>query len=506
MRGPLRFITLSMVIFSEAFYNDGSIFSKARNSFLTTTKYVSDPEHRAKRVVNISKNTDVTFCKAFWFLAESELMQYLPSVVAQSVAVCKVINIPTEQLTITSGDREINVPIPNAHVGSKPVHVRLISHVAREGMVGEGRSSKLAPPSRGLLIHCHGGGFVAQSSKSHETYLRQWAKELNVPILSIDYSLAPGAPYPRGLEDVLYAYCWALKNCHVLGSTGERIVVAGDSAGANLLTAMTLKCIDLGIPKPHGLFLAYVPMFLNFIPSPARLLSKMDPLLPFGFLARCIKAYIGSGESSTHMNGRAASPDTESFEEISESDLVELQAHKSPTSEMSDTLTYASLTSQVDDQRDVSKDNSSEPETSQRFDLLDKFVLDSDTDTDGTKIAVVTSKDKVQTVEPESLFNTTVQGRVSNFVSKWKGKMTNLVRPNSSAASILDIEREHSLLDELSFPIPNDPYLSPILASDDVLKQFPNTHILVGYVFCTILSLNINLEIITDRSFGSLFG
>lgn len=41
--------------------------------------------------------------------------------------------------------------------------------------------------------------------------------------------------------------------------------------------------------------------------------------------------------------------DTESFEEISESDLLELQAHKSPISDTSDTLTYGSLTSNVDE-------------------------------------------------------------------------------------------------------------------------------------------------------------
>lgn len=62
---------------------------------------------------------------------------------------------------------------------------------------------------------------MAQSSKSHECYLRQWAKDIDVPILSVDYSLAPQAPYPRALEEVTYAYCWALKNCHLLGSTGK---------------------------------------------------------------------------------------------------------------------------------------------------------------------------------------------------------------------------------------------------------------------------------------------
>lgn len=68
---------------------------------------------------------------------------------------------------------------------------------------------------------------MAQSSRSHETYLRQWALALDCPILSIDYSLAPEAPYPRALEEAFYAYCWALENVTLLGATGERIILAG---------------------------------------------------------------------------------------------------------------------------------------------------------------------------------------------------------------------------------------------------------------------------------------
>lgn len=84
------------------------------------------------------------------------------------------------------------------------------------------------PLSDGLIIHCHGGGFVAQSSRSHEVYLRSWAVQLGVPILSIDYSLAPEAPYPRALEEVLYAYGWALKHAStLLGSRARKVIFAG---------------------------------------------------------------------------------------------------------------------------------------------------------------------------------------------------------------------------------------------------------------------------------------
>lgn len=51
----------------------------------------------------------------------------------------------------------------------------------------------------------------------------------------------------------------------------------------------TLKCLKLGIPPPMGLFVAYVPTFIEIVPSPGRLLSLMDPLLPFGFIMRCLK-------------------------------------------------------------------------------------------------------------------------------------------------------------------------------------------------------------------------
>lgn len=64
---------------------------------------------------------------------------------------------------------------------------------------------------------------------------------------------------------------------------------AGDSAGANLLLTTTLKCIHTRVPTLKGLFLAYAPTGIHFIPSPARLLCMMDPLLPFGFLMRCLK-------------------------------------------------------------------------------------------------------------------------------------------------------------------------------------------------------------------------
>jgi len=55
----------------------------------------------------------------------------------------------------------------------------------------------------------------------------------------VDYSLAPEAPYPRALHEVFYAYLWALENAHLLGSTAENVIFAGDSAGGLLTTGVS---------------------------------------------------------------------------------------------------------------------------------------------------------------------------------------------------------------------------------------------------------------------------
>lgn len=56
-----------------------------------------------------------------------------------------------------------------------------------------------------VVIHFHGGGFVAMSSFSHQTYTRKWANHLgeDTVVFSVDYRLAPQHAYPAALDD-----CW----------------------------------------------------------------------------------------------------------------------------------------------------------------------------------------------------------------------------------------------------------------------------------------------------------
>ena len=90
-----------------------------------------------------------------------------------------------------------------------------------------------------IAIYLHGGGWVAGSSKSHRKLGMQFA-EAGYLTLNVDYRLAPEHPFPAGLDDAVFAVRWAHENAKRYNGDAARIVIGGDSAGANLAAAAAL--------------------------------------------------------------------------------------------------------------------------------------------------------------------------------------------------------------------------------------------------------------------------
>eukprot|EP01117_Protostelium_nocturnum_P014397 TRINITY_DN5475_c2_g2_i1.p1 TRINITY_DN5475_c2_g2~~TRINITY_DN5475_c2_g2_i1.p1 ORF type:complete len:871 (+),score=298.97 TRINITY_DN5475_c2_g2_i1:190-2802(+) len=152
--------------------------------------------------------------------------------------------------------------------------------------------SKLNKLSEFLIIHFHGGGFVSQTAASHGLYLRQWARDTGVPIVSVNYRLAPDYPFPVALQECFYSYVWALENCTKLGSTAKKVIVVGDSAGGNFAAAVTIRAITERIRVPDSLIMCYPALYMLYVPSPSRILSIIDALLPQEALQNCFDAYL----------------------------------------------------------------------------------------------------------------------------------------------------------------------------------------------------------------------
>lgn len=97
---------------------------------------------------------------------------------------------------------------------------------------------RLSPP-RPTLLYLHGGGFRILSKESHWLMALAFARQGFV-VFNADYRLAPAHPFPAALEDACAAYRWVLRHARRWGGDPERVVVAGESAGANLCTALTV--------------------------------------------------------------------------------------------------------------------------------------------------------------------------------------------------------------------------------------------------------------------------
>lgn len=113
----------------------------------------------------------------------------------------------------------------------------------------------IPPDSDGdTVIYCHGGGFCVGSADSRRKLGGHLARHLRALVVVMDYRLAPEHPFPAAIEDSV-AVCRALR---AEQSGGERLLIAGDSAGGNLAIATALKLRDLGEPLPAAI-IAFSP-------------------------------------------------------------------------------------------------------------------------------------------------------------------------------------------------------------------------------------------------------
>ncbi|MCE0464170.1 alpha/beta hydrolase [Pseudomonas uvaldensis] len=101
--------------------------------------------------------------------------------------------------------------------------------------------SRAPPPT---ILYVHGGGFVLGRPEMADDYLADLADELQVPIVAVDYRLAPEYAFPAPLEDCYTALGWMHVNALSLNLDPQRIVVMGHSAGGGLAAALAIMARD----------------------------------------------------------------------------------------------------------------------------------------------------------------------------------------------------------------------------------------------------------------------
>lgn len=94
-----------------------------------------------------------------------------------------------------------------------------------------------------VLVFFHGGGFVIGDLETHDSFCAEAARVLDLPVVAVDYRLAPEHAFPAAPDDCEAAARWVATSPAELGLKVTSLVLAGDSAGGNLtiVTAQQLR-------------------------------------------------------------------------------------------------------------------------------------------------------------------------------------------------------------------------------------------------------------------------
>lgn len=152
-----------------------------------------------------------------------------------------------------------------------------------------------------VVLYIHGGGFRILSKDSHWLMGLAFARRGYV-VFNINYRLAPQHPYPAALIDCCAALGWVHDHARDYGGDPSRLVLAGESAGANLVTALAVAT-SYRRPEPwaQALFArdirprAALPICGILQVSDTARFARRRPLRPFVLdrLREVSEAYLG---------------------------------------------------------------------------------------------------------------------------------------------------------------------------------------------------------------------
>jgi acetyl esterase/lipase len=136
-----------------------------------------------------------------------------------------------------------------------------------------------------IILFIHGGGWVTGDNESYSETCSNICRKTGLRVISADYSLSPEVKFPYALEQ-----CYSVAERIALHSEGcninaEKLILMGDSAGANLCACISLLAHERGIFKPDSQILLY-PVTYN----------RHDELSPFQSVKMYGKDYFLTSE------------------------------------------------------------------------------------------------------------------------------------------------------------------------------------------------------------------
>jgi acetyl esterase len=151
-----------------------------------------------------------------------------------------------------------------------------------------------------VMVFYHGGGFVFGDIETHASLCAEMARVLGLPVVSVEYRLAPEHRWPAAPDDAEAAARWIASSPAELGRTATGLVLCGDSAGGMLTinTAMALRDRPADVPV-----LAQAPLYP--LTDPAGRYASFEEFADGYLLTRAAMLWFGDAYRAdiAHMRG-----------------------------------------------------------------------------------------------------------------------------------------------------------------------------------------------------------
>ncbi len=181
-----------------------------------------------------------------------------------------------------------------------PVMARTTEHMASaDGRQVRVRIYQPKGATGGALVYLHGGGWTLFSLDTHDRLMREYAARSGLAVVGVDYSLSPEARFPIAVEETVAVVAWLRREGPALGIDPARLVLGGDSAGANLALAAALALRDArAAPPVRGLLLNYGAYDVEVSDEAARSLGAPGAMLTAAEMADYWANYLRGPEDA----------------------------------------------------------------------------------------------------------------------------------------------------------------------------------------------------------------
>jgi len=168
-----------------------------------------------------------------------------------------------------------------------------LEHCTAEWLRAPGASSARA------ILYLHGGAFITCGLNTHRSLVTRLSKAADAAVLTVGYRKLPSHRISDAIDDGISGLRWLQQS----GYDGDRIVVAGDSAGGYLAFMTTLTAIRGQIAKPAGV--ATISPFTDA--DPARKLKHRNARRCYMFTREALSIftrYLGEAQLPERRGGR----------------------------------------------------------------------------------------------------------------------------------------------------------------------------------------------------------